>query len=115
MKLTAYLFFSLILFTSCYSYNKIDLSKDTLNSEKKYKVTTISGNKIKDKKCELTATYLNCSKSKIPLNEIVSLKERRFSYLKSSGALLLTGITVAIIDAISNIGSGINISFQSPQ
>jgi Flp pilus assembly pilin Flp len=29
--------------------------------------------------------------------------------------LLLTGITVAVIVAISNIGSGIDISFQSPQ
>ncbi|MFT4611655.1 MAG: hypothetical protein ACJA1H_001759 [Glaciecola sp.] len=84
MKLTAYLFFSLILFTSCYSYNKIDLSKDIINSEKTYKVITTGGNKVKDKKCELTATSLNCSKFKIPLNEIFELKARKFSYLKTA-------------------------------
>ncbi|MEM5566625.1 hypothetical protein WNY78_16000 [Psychroserpens sp. AS72] len=84
MKLTAYLFFSLLLLTSCYSYNKIDLSVDSINSEKTYKVTTINGNKIKVKKCELTVDFLSCTKSKIPINEIVELKERKFSYLKTA-------------------------------
>jgi hypothetical protein len=78
-------------------------------------MATIDGNKFKDKKCEQTPIPLKCSKSTIPLNDIVEIKERRFSYLKTYGTLLLTGITVAVIVAISNIGSGIDISFQSPQ
>ncbi|TXE18091.1 hypothetical protein ES692_07545 [Psychroserpens burtonensis] len=111
MKLTAYLFFSLIFLTSCNSYKKIDLSVGDINCQKTYKITTIDGKKFKDKKCEQTLTSLNCSKNIIPLNKIVEIKERRFSYLETSGILILTGITVAVIVAISNIGIDVNTSF----
>ena len=116
MKLTTYLFFSLIFLTSCNSYKKIDLSVGGINSQKTYKITTIDGKKFKDKKCEQTSTSLNCFKKIIPLNDIVEIKERRFSYLKTSSTLLvLTGITVAVIDLSSNFLSGVDFSFYSPQ
>lgn len=116
MKLTAYLFLSLIFLTSCHSYKKFDLSKDIINAEKKYKVTTTSGKKIKDKKCELTLISLNFSKTIIPLNEIVELKERKFSYLKTMVTLIVfTGITVFAFYEFSNPVNGIQFSFQSPQ
>ena len=99
MKNLIYLLSSCILFSSCYSYKTVDLSKNKLILTEKYKIKTATSKKIKGRIAKFNDNTLvlikNKIKTEILLSEIQSIKKRKFSYLKTIGfPILLLGLSI---------------------
>ena len=93
-----------VLFQSCYSYQTVNLNKNTIKLSKKHKIVlTNSQAKVEGRVLAMTKDTLLLSKGnqkiKIPTSNIFDIQERKFSFLKTvgSGALLWIGSIVVVI------------------
>ena len=117
MKPILILLCSCILFSSCYSYKNVDLSKNKILALKKHKIKTKGDKKIKALVYNINKDSIflieNEIKTRIALSEIKEIKERKFSYLKTIGfPLVYIGL---IVLTISEWSPTINIStIESP-
>lgn len=92
MKYTAYLLFLCLMFSSCHSYKNVDMTNYEFIVSKKYKVKIQESDKIKGKiyKIDKDSIFLMVKGDKIsiPISKIENLKHRKFSYLKTTAALV---------------------------
>tara|TARA_R110001583_G_scaffold75790_1_gene208219 strand:- start:3426 stop:3746 length:321 start_codon:yes stop_codon:yes gene_type:complete len=101
------------MFSSCYGYKNVDLSKNKIIALKKHKIKTKGGKKIKAFVYNINKDSIflieNETKTRIALAEIKQIKERKFSHLKTIGfPLIYIGLIVLTISEWSptvNIGT----------
>lgn len=111
MKTFIFLLAVLFLVSSCSSYKKFDLEKDEVKVGKKYKIKTDSSKFQKVKIIEFDDKQLTVrskgTTSYFKLNEIVEIRAKKFSVLKTVGFHLVAAVGLLAVAFASWSGPNI--------
>ena len=103
MKPIIFLLCVCFLLSSCYSYKGVDLSRNKILTNKKYKIET-KDTKIKAKIYKINDSTITIIKkgikTEIALSNIKEIKKRKFSYLKTIGVTTSTILISTLIYVI---------------
>ncbi|WP_445733411.1 hypothetical protein [Mariniflexile sp.] len=116
MKPIIYILSFCLLLSSCYSYKHVDSNNHEFVVSKKYKIKTQEFDKIKGKIYSVnndSIILMNKGiQTSIPVSKIEDVKQRKFSYLKTSGAIIYIGLAVYLASSWElSLGDG---NIQSP-
>ena len=104
MKKIIFLLSISILFQSCFSYKSVNYNDIAIEKKPKVEVKGVGGTNSKGRLVSRNEQALileiNGALQKIPVSEIYEVNIRKFSFLKSSGAILGTLLVVACVAVI---------------
>ncbi|WP_282163187.1 hypothetical protein [Ulvibacterium marinum] len=104
MKTKIWLLTSCMVFSSCYSYKTMDTGTSVISKGKKYKIITADnknhkiwilkyGDTLIGRKSKSSGTL-----TKLAQEEVMVIKERKFSFLKTAGLpIILAGTALGIL------------------
>ena len=102
MKNKIYMVVACLLFQSCFSYKKIEMTKEEIKMGHKYKVYTHKGAKEKLVITELNDSVIGHSVKEeyiaLSISDIDMIKERKFSIIKTIGLpVVITGSLLGLL------------------
>ncbi|WP_439129411.1 hypothetical protein [Polaribacter sp.] len=118
MKNILHILSILILFQSCYSYKTFDIKEYEKVNPTKVKIELKNSTKLKGKPIGYKNEILTVKKINetlaIPISDIITIKQRNFSWLKTTGLTLVTfGIVIVVSFIIALSDLGITPSFRN--
>lgn len=113
MKKLSLLLAIVFLFQGCYSYKNMDNDPSKMEPGKKYKIERnhktykVTFNNLTDK--SVLVTRKNWTKEEIPINEITSIRKRKFSVVKTVALPVTIAATATGLFLLTYSGPNINL------